>query len=413
MRIFYLTAGGSVHDQRFLRKFVQSEHEFSYVYLHDRGKEYAEPAIPSYCLGFDEGKPKRFLAQAWAAFRSFCRFRQLLRQIKPDLLHAGAVNSGAIIGALSGFHPMLLMPWGSDILLFPETKGILYRLMARYIIRRSDMITCDAALAKNKILNLTSYSPDRIVIFPWGIDLHQFHPSATRRAARRAQLGAENCKLIIMNRALLPVYGIEYFLSALPRIFDKEPSARALLIGDGPLKFSLQALVKQLRLEDRVSFLGTLPNDQMPSYLNAADLYVSTSLSDGTSTSLLEAMACGLPVIVSDAPANLEWVTDGDNGFVVQRRNVEKIAARILEVLRNEPLARRMGELNLKIASQRADWDKNYATLEGIYRELAIRFSLDAPRVLAKAVPQVPASASRNAVSDDESRETKQERIPS
>jgi glycosyltransferase involved in cell wall biosynthesis len=344
------------------------------------------------------------LAHVWATLQSCRRFRRLLREIKPDIIHAGAVNSAAIVGALSGFRPMLLMPWGSDILVFPDTKGFLYRLMARYIIRRSAMITCDAELVKKKILSLTPYAPDHIVIFPWGIDLHQFHPSPELRHETRTRLGIDNSKVLVMNRTLLPVYGIDYFLRALPRVFEEEPAARVFLIGDGPLKSSLYGLVEELRLGDRVFLLGDVPNEQMPAYLNAADIYVSTSLSDGTSTSLLEAMACGLPVIVSDAPANLEWVKDGENGFVVERRNVEKIAGSILELLRNEPLARRMRELNLKIASQRADWDTNYAALEGMYRQIETLVNLDGKTASTRPDiyrPAASTSVHKRATSDD------------
>jgi glycosyltransferase involved in cell wall biosynthesis len=376
MKILYLTAGGSVHDQRFLRKFVQSKHTFYYVYLHDPGEKYAEPGIPSYCLGFDDTNPKGFLTRVWATFRCYWRFRRLLRQLKPDILHVGPVNSAGLFVVLSGFHPVLLMAWGSDILVLPETKGVLYRMMARYIIRRSDMIACDAVTVKNRILELTHFPPDRIVVFPWGIDLHQFHPSLDKRKEARSRLGFEDSRVILMNRSFAPVYGVEFFLRALPRVSQRVKNARVLLIGDGPLKADLLSLVRELYLENVVRFMGEVSNSQMAAYLNAADLYVSTSLSDGTSTSLLEAMACGIPVVISDAPANLEWVKDGENGFFVPRRNVERIADRIVEILQNEPLARRMGELNLKIAYERADWDKNYATLEGMYSELETRFNL-------------------------------------
>jgi glycosyltransferase involved in cell wall biosynthesis len=108
----------------------------------------------------------------------------------------------------------------------------------------------------------------------------------------------------------------------------------------------------------------------MPAYLNASDLYVSSSLSDGTSLSLLEAMACGLPVVVTDVPAILEWVVNGENGLVVPRRSIDELAEAIIYLLQREDVRKEMGEKNIAIAKERADWDKNFKKLEDIYETL-------------------------------------------
>lgn len=113
----------------------------------------------------------------------------------------------------------------------------------------------------------------------------------------------------------------------------------------------------------------------MPAYLNASDLYVSSSLSDGTSLSLLEAMACGLPVVVTDVPAILEWVADGENGLVVPRQSIEELAEAIVHLLENEDLAIEMGNKNLVIAKERADWNKNFQKLVQIYEKLLTKGS--------------------------------------
>jgi glycosyltransferase involved in cell wall biosynthesis len=108
----------------------------------------------------------------------------------------------------------------------------------------------------------------------------------------------------------------------------------------------------------------------MAMYLNAADIYISTSLSDGTSCSLLEAMACRLPVVVTDLPAIREWVKDDVNGYLVPSENSAALAERIVTLLGNEPLRDQMGTRNLVIAQERADWERNFSILEEIYRGL-------------------------------------------
>jgi glycosyltransferase involved in cell wall biosynthesis len=129
----------------------------------------------------------------------------------------------------------------------------------------------------------------------------------------------------------------------------------------------IRMLVHNNQLEDFVVCLGAVPVQDMPLYLNAADIYVSSLLSDGTSMSLLEAMACGLPVVVTDVPAILEWVDNGYNGYVVPRRDSEALAVKILELLRDQPLREKMSERNLSIAREQADWEKNFRKLERMY----------------------------------------------
>ena len=108
----------------------------------------------------------------------------------------------------------------------------------------------------------------------------------------------------------------------------------------------------------------------MAEYYNASDIYVSTSLSDGTSVAMLEAMACGLPVVVSDVPSNYEWIDNGINGYIITRKDSSVLAERIIKLLNNENLQQEMGQRNLQIAKERADWEKNFDILEGIYQNL-------------------------------------------
>jgi glycosyltransferase involved in cell wall biosynthesis len=108
----------------------------------------------------------------------------------------------------------------------------------------------------------------------------------------------------------------------------------------------------------------------MATWLRASDLYVSNSFSDGASLSLLEAMSCGLPVVVSDVPALLEWVTDGVNGLVVPRGDSAALARAMVRLVEDDAARGRMGRENRAIAVQRADWAANFRRLEEIYRRL-------------------------------------------
>lgn len=370
MRILYLTVGGSIHDYRFLTKLVERGYETCYAYLNPNGAEYSIPGVKPCYLGYDVKESDNQLIKTVARFRSYQNFCRLLKEFRPDVVHAGSVQSAGLMATVSRYHPLLLMPWGSDILLNPQ-KNRIFKMITQYVLRRADMITCDAEEIKRRIVELVGYPAEKIVVFPWGIDLKLFRPCKELGEATRQNLGWQDAKILIMTRSFKPVYGIEYFLKALPRVFREIPQARALLIGSGPLEPRLRALAQELGIIDRVRFLGKIPNHELPKYFNAADIYVSSSLSDGTSLSLLEAFACALPVVVTDVPAILEWVEDGVNGLVVPRQSSERLAEAIIALLQDKRHAQKMGEKNLALARERADWDQNFSKLEEIYQQLA------------------------------------------
>jgi glycosyltransferase involved in cell wall biosynthesis len=339
------------------------------VYYCLLGDDYLVEGTEKFSLGYENyinrGKAQKILGH----FLALIHLRKVLRQTKPDLLHAGQVNTCGFISALTNYHPLLLMPWGSDILLVPKTSW-LGKKITKFTIKKADLITCDAEAVKQEIINLTGYPPNKIIVFPWGIDLSLFKPTFPLREKLRRELGIEDRKVIIMNRRFKRVYGIEYFLKALPRVWAKVPDVYVLLLGSGPLEKELRKIVKGLKIEPIVKFIGEVPYDEMPAYLNASDLYISSSLSDGTSVSLLEAMACGLPVVVTDVPAILEWVENGVNGLVVPRRSIDELADAIVYLLQHEDIRKEMGEKNIAIAKERADWDKNFNKLEQMYQIL-------------------------------------------
>ncbi len=376
-RILYLSEGNTVLDRRFLEKMVE------------RGYN---PIPVSYSLAeiiTVEGletihKPFRF----WTRFGHFGKrlhfhwFRRklivwhlckVIRKIQPDVLHTGYIREHGYYGALSGFHPTLSMPWGSDVLVRPD-KSEYDAKIVRFTLQEANMIACDCELVKNRIIELTGCSPDKIIVFPWGVDLKNYRP-VDGQSVIREQLGWQENDVLIMNRQFEPVYGIEYFLDALPNVVKACPRVRVLMIGKGSLEGKLRSMVQELGLGDYVYFPGTVDDRCMTQCLNAADIYVTTSLSDGSSKCMLEAMACGLPVVVSDAPVYFEWVDDGINGYIVPRRNSSVLSQRLIQLLNDPRLRPEMGKRNLKIAQERADWEHNFDVLEGVYTDLVNRGS--------------------------------------
>lgn len=373
MRVLFLSRGiGDLgdHDHKFLKKLIETGHEVYLVTYHT--KNMAERIKSLQGLKIIHKKPRSFVKfQRYFYFTRYFHFKKVLKEINPDIVHSVNVWNNCFLGALSGFHPLLVMPMGSDILLFPR-KYLPVMLITKFTISRADYIIPDCEEVKKILVTEYNYPEEKMFIFPCGIELDLFHPTADGAVIRK-HYGWENKKILIMTRHFEPVYGIEIFINALPEIMSSNQDVRAILIGDGFLKKEIEDLIRNHGIEDRIKLLGRIPREKMPKYLNAADIYVSSSLSDGTSVSLLEAMACGLPVVVSDVPANLEWITDGYNGYIVPKRNIKMLASKILNLLNNPSLQKLMSKRNVVIVKEKADWDRNFNRLQDIYLRLTGR----------------------------------------
>jgi len=161
-------------------------------------------------------------------------------------------------------------------------------------------------------------------------------------------------------------------LEAFRRAYAKEPRMRLILLGGGSLASKIERFLKSNKLDRFVHRPGVMPHDAISAYFRAVDLYVSCSLSDGSSVSLLEAIATGLPVVVSDTPGNREWVVSGKNGWLAPVGDAEAFAGHLITSSRSGSSARaRISQANRGIAERRADWSRNSEQLRQAYERLA------------------------------------------
>lgn len=378
MRVAYISDFLTVHDERFLRKLSAGGYDTTLVTFYPR------PQIPENLTELPNvlvvhhhvppypdppTQPRIRIANSVAIrlafWRCFALFRRTLKEFQPDVVHAGWVTTCGLMSALSGIRPFLLMPWGSDVLLAHRSTRAQMKL--KWVAHRANRITCDCLAVKERLVADVKYPEEKILVAPWGIDLRRFRPHPQEASELRSTLGWEDKKILIMTRSFEPVYGIEYFLTSLPEVLRREPQTRVILVGRGSLESKLRGMVEESGLRDCVHFAGFAPNADLPHYLSAADVYVSSSLSDGTSLSLLEGMACALPVVVTDVPANLEWIQDGFNGYVAPRQDSDALAERLVKMLRCETTRRTMSQRNFNIAQERANWEENFRKIEGLY----------------------------------------------
>ena len=359
MRIVYMVGGFASTDAIILSKLVEYGFDTYLVYTRDEHADYEilkKLRVKLVDVSRFKYLPKLF---RWLIFGY--ETISYVRKINPNIVIANAIQGHGLFAVLSKVRPVLLMPWGSDWAIVAN-KNIIMRLWSRYVVNRADLIQIDCEVGKSVILELSKgkVNPGDIWVFPQGIELDNFKSIPELKKTLRQVLGWENNKILIMTRTFKPIYGIDIFLKALSMIVKQDKDVRAIIVGDGPLEQELKNLCFSLGLKDYVKFTDRINREELVSYLNAADIYVSTSYSDGTSLSLLEALAVGLPAVVTDVPANLEWVIDGYNGFIAKRGDHKDVEEALLKLLKNVELWPVFRERNIMLAKKKADWDKNF-----------------------------------------------------
>jgi glycosyltransferase involved in cell wall biosynthesis len=373
MRILYFSRDYTTHDRRFLVKLAQSSHDVWFLRLEDDGLAYEERHLPEgiHLASWRGGRQRNNTPEAW--LRLMPDFESVVDQVRPDLIHAGPVQSCGFMVALAGFHPFLVTSWGSDILVDANRDG-LWRWMTCYTLKRSDMLLCDCQAVRLKVQQLVPYADRDIIQFPWGIDLNLFAPGGDSTDLKR-RVGWENSFVILSTRAWEQIYGIETLLEAFRQAYSQNSRLRLLLLGNGSLVPRVHQFIADNGLDDLVYCPGMISHEQLPGYFRMADVYLSCSYSDGASISLLEAMATGLPVVVTDGPGNREWVVSGQNGWLETAGDPKAFAQALLRSVDMNPIERaQVSQRNRQVAEERANWDVNFAKLLRAYEEIESRY---------------------------------------
>ena len=187
----------------------------------------------------------------------------------------------------------------------------------------------------------------------------------------RQRPGWEDSAIVICTRSWEPNYGVMHLLDAFCLARAKMPQLRLVLLGSGSQKAAVEEFVREKGLEEDVLMAGAIPPERLPEYFRAADLYASCAYSDGSSLSLLEAMATGLPVLATDRASNREWVSGPDHGLLAPFGDAPAIAAALLELASLSPQRRaEIAACNRATVEQRADWKRNIAKLLAAYSTL-------------------------------------------
>ena len=237
---------------------------------------------------------------------------------------------GVLVGALFG-KQLIVTVHGSDLRMAIARGSFLKRIFT-YVCQKARRLIC-VSEGMRKDLESMGMDMTKTTVLPMGADESFF--KIGKRGNR--SLNKLDC-VILSNRNLQPIYNVSQLIGAIPRVLEEDPNVKFWIAGEGREKEDLQNKVDELGLSSSVQFLGRVPHEKMAELLGNTDIYVSTSTTDGASVSLLEAMASGAFPVVTDIPANKEWITDGENGFLVPIGNEDFLAKKIVEAVRHPEL---------------------------------------------------------------------------
>lgn len=289
-------------------------------------------------------------------------FQKAIREFRPDLVNCHFISNYGLLGSMSGFHPLAVSIWGSDLLI-SATKTAFHLSRARKVMLAADLLLSDAEMLTKKAVALIGTSK-RIITVPFGVD------SAIVERGEQRKFESKKKPRIISTRRLEKLYRVKDIIDALSQIGGKI-EYDAIIIGDGSRLPAVQNQRQRAGL-NAVDMKGALPHKKVLENLLTSDLYISCSESDSTSVSLLEAMACGVFPIVSDIEGNREWIEDGVNGMLFPVGNSRVLGDKIALAANDFDFRMAAVRKNLESIRSKAVWEDNMALVEKEFQTLAI-----------------------------------------
>lgn len=275
------------------------------------------------------------------------KVKKLLKKINPDVVNAHYASGYGTTARLIGFHPYLLSVWGSDIFLFPK-KSFLHKYLIKKNLINADIVASTSYCMALETNSLTKLKKE-IEITPFGVDEKVFFNN------RVYQLnGFLNADKIIIGtiKSLKNVYGIDILIRSFAflhqRLSNENSSLASMLhlriVGGGEQLVELKQLVENLKLTDRIDFVGQVSHDQVPVELGKLDIYVALSRSESFGVAVLEANLNQCPVVVSNVGGLPELVINHQTGIIVEGENPKQAANALYNLITQPKLISTYGK---------------------------------------------------------------------
>ena len=357
MKILFLGAATSNHTLRWVNSLSERGHE---VLLVCRGDQRAESenikissAVQVHYLKYGGGK---------GYFLNVPEFRNVYKRFKPDVVNAHYATGYGTLARLARTKPLIISFLGSDIYDFPYRSKFNKKLLWGNISYASAIASTSNAMAA-KIRQVYPKFKNEIYITPFGVNVNVFKPLQKKEKER---------PIIGIVKYLEPVYDIPLLIRAFA-IVSKQMTIKPMLYiyGGGPLLEELETLCETLGVKEDVKFWGTIPNTEVALAINKMDVFVNCSIRESFGVALVEAMACGVPVVATDTEGFRVVVDDGVTGVILKDRRPETMANEIMKLLLDKKTATSYGKNGRERVLALYDWEKDVSIMEELYSNCA------------------------------------------
>ncbi len=286
--------------------------------------------------------------------------RKIIKHFKPDVLHAHYATSYGLVGALCGFHPYVISSWGTDVMKFPD-KNIFARGILKYNFRNADVLCATSKTIQEYIGRVTN---KKVEVIPFGVDTKVFSPAPV-------QSPFSNTEFVMATiKPLEPIYNINLAIQALASMHKQYPQLRLMIIGSGTQEKSLKEMAEGLGVSDKVMFTGRVPFEEVSRYFNISHVLLNLSQYESFGVSVIEAMACGKPVIVSDTGGLAEIVENESLGIKVKPGDETALKNAIESLLTDTKRYNEMSQAGRAHVLAHYNWQENLQQMINIYEQL-------------------------------------------
>ncbi len=348
LRIAFVAHGNFWHVGPYIQFFRDRGHDVHWIAY---GRPTMEFGCPAHVIV--AAAPSGASLSKWRYVTGALAARRLLRELRPDVVHGHYVTSAGVICLLSGFRPYVLTAHGSDVI--HSMRSPLWRAVLRRVFAGAAMVNV-VSDGLGGLARGLGVSDERLLVATLGVDARMFDYREPRPACEPIRL--------VCTRMLDDVYDPWTVLRACEILRQRGVPFEMTFAAGGPRDEAVRRESRARGLQDTVRFLGGYRNEDLPAILHSSDLFLSASLWDGTSISLLEAMACGVVPVVSRIESNLAWLEDGRTALMFDRGDARGLASQIERAAGDAALRVRAARQNREVVEARADRRKNMLLLE-------------------------------------------------
>jgi L-malate glycosyltransferase len=315
------------------------------------GVEILSGAVPP----FRPWRPVRWLRR-WRA-----HFRRVLNKAKPDLVHVPFPGPYSVPLEDLGKTPMVVQTWGAEVIpMDQESEADRLRKVA--LFQRADRILASSNCLAEATVKYAGLDRARVQTIYWGVDLDQFSPP--HRPTQDLLIG--------FVKGMTPKYGLEFLIQAMPRVLRELPTARMVVLCDGPGKTRFRANAQQLGVDDAILWNGAVSHERMPEHFSrmAISVMPSTHASETLGVAGIESQAMRVPVVASRIGGLPESIRDGETGTLVPPQDPDALADAMIDLLKNHDKRIQFGRQGRTFVEGNFDWRKTLEETVEVFREM-------------------------------------------